>query len=138
VNGLVEGKVSWPEAVRPVRIGRDRTIDVVPSGQVVLPMDGLTELLRRDIARLSRRYDAIVFVSSPNQVTEGLPAVLPIPDVVFCARTSQTPIADLKRSIEEIERAGGRMRGVVLWDAADPALMEQGSTPQPIREPATV
>jgi Mrp family chromosome partitioning ATPase len=138
VAGLVEGKVSWPEAIRPARIGRDRTIDVVPSGRGMPPMPELNELLHRDIARLARRYDAIVFVSSPDQVAQGLPAALPIPDVVFCVRTGQTPIAELKKSIDEIERAGGRMRGIVLWNAPDPALMEQRPTPPPARVPATV
>jgi Mrp family chromosome partitioning ATPase len=138
VAGLVEGKVSWPEAIRPARIGRDRTIDVVPSGRGMPPMPELNALLERDIARLARRYDAIVFVSSPDQVAQGLPAALPIPDVVFCVRTGQTPIAELKKSIEEIERAGGRMRGIVLWNAPDPALMEQRPTPLPPRVPATV
>jgi Mrp family chromosome partitioning ATPase len=138
VAGLVEGKVSWPEAIRPARIGRDRTIDVVPSGRGMPPMTEVNELLRRDIARLARRYDAIVFVSSPDQVIQGLPAALPIPDVVFCVRTGQTPIAELKKSIDEIEQAGGRMRGIVLWNAPDPALMEQRPAPSPAREPATV
>jgi Mrp family chromosome partitioning ATPase len=138
VAGLVEGKVSWPEAIRPARIGRDRTIDVVPSGRGMPPMPQLNELLQRDIARLARRYDAIVFVSSPDQVAQGLPAALPIPDVVFCVRTGQTPIAELKKSIEEIERAGGRMRGIVLWNAPDPALMEQRLAAAPARVPATV
>jgi capsular polysaccharide biosynthesis protein len=140
VMGLIEQKVSWPEAIRAARIGRDRTIDVVSSGHGVLPLDELKALFQRDIARLSRRYDAMVLVSSPDQVTMGLPTALPIPDVVYCARTGQTPVAELKKALEEIQQAGCRVRGVVLWDAPDPALLEQQpSTPQPTRrEPAAV
>jgi Mrp family chromosome partitioning ATPase len=139
VMGLIEGKVSWPEAIRPARIGRDRTIDVVASGHGALPLEALKELLRRDIARLSRRYDAIVLVSPPDQVSMGLTTALPIPDVVYCARTGQTPVAELKKALEEIEMAGGRVRGVVLWDAPDPALLEQQpSSRQARREPAAV
>ena len=142
VMGLIEGKVSWPEAIRPARIGRDRTIDAVASGRGTLPLDELKGLFQRDIARLSRRYDAVVLVSAPDQVSLGLPTALPIPDVVFCARTGQTPVAELKKSLEEIELAGGRVRGVVLWDAPDPALLEQqpsASAPvQSPRQPATV
>ena len=97
---------------------------------------------QRDIARLSRRYDAVVLVSAPDQVSMGLPTALPIPDVVYCARTGQTPVAELKKSLEEIELAGSRVRGVVLWDAPDPALLEQQpSAPAPVRsprQPATV
>jgi capsular polysaccharide biosynthesis protein len=140
VMGLIEGKVSWPEAIRPARTGRDRTIDVVSSGHGTLPLEDLRALFQRDIARLSRRYDAVILVSSPDQVSMGLPTALPIPDVVYCARTGQTPIAELKKALEEIEQAGCRVRGVVLWDAPDPALLEQqASSPSPPRrEPAAV
>ena len=142
VMGLIEGKVSWPEAIRPARIGRDRTIDAVASGRGTLPLDELKGLFQRDIARLSRRYDAVVLVSAPDQVSMGLSTALPIPDVVYCARTGQTPVAELKKSLEEIGLAGGRVRGVVLWDAPDPALLEQqpsASAPvQSPRQPATV
>lgn len=137
VMGLIDGKVSWPEAIRPARTGRDRTIDVVSSGHGLLPIDQLKDLLSRDIARLSRRYDAVVLVSSPDQVSMGLPTALPIPDVVYCARTGQTPLAELKKALEDVALAGCRVRGVVLWDAPDPALLEQQAAPQPVRRETT-
>jgi Mrp family chromosome partitioning ATPase len=136
VSGLIDGKVSWPEAIRISRIGRDRTIDVVPSGDGTPAIGDLTALLQRDIGRLSRRYDALVLVSSAEQVGLGLPAALPIADVVYCARAGQTPIADLKAAIEEIGQAGGRVRGIVLWNAPDPALVEVRPAEQAVRETA--
>jgi capsular polysaccharide biosynthesis protein len=141
VMGLIEGKVSWPEAIRPARTGRDRTIDAVSSGHGTLPLEELKALFERDIARLSRRYDALVLVSSPDQVSMGLPTALPIPDVVYCARTGQTPVAELKKALENLEAAGCRVRGVVLWDAPDPALLEEQKAPAPRqarREPVGV
>jgi capsular polysaccharide biosynthesis protein len=138
VSGLIEAKMSWPEAIRAARVGRDRTIDVVSSGQGSLPITELKELLQRDIARLSRRYDAIVLVSSPDQVTQGLPAALPISDVVYCVRTGQTQISELKKAIEEIEQAGGRVRGIVLWNALDPELTTLPRARQPARKTASV
>jgi capsular polysaccharide biosynthesis protein len=141
VMGLIEGKVSWPEAIRPARTGRDRTIDVVSSGHGTLPLEELKALFQRDIARLSRRYDALILVSSPDQVAMGLPTALPIPDVIYCARTGQTPVAELKKALEDLAAAGCRVRGVVLWDAPDPALLEEQKAPAPRqarREPAGV
>ena len=135
MRGLVDGSVGWPEATRVTRIGRDRTIDVVPSGDGVLPLDGATTLLRRDAARLARRYDAVVVVAAPDQVGGGLAAALPIPDVVYCARAGQTPIAELKKRVEEIARSGGTIRGVVLWDAPDPVLYEVKPVERAEREP---
>jgi Mrp family chromosome partitioning ATPase len=121
---LVGGTVSWPEVVRPTRIGRDRMIDVVPSGDGSTTLDGITALLRRDGARLARRYDAIVLVSAPSQVSLGLAAALPIPDVIYCARAGQTPIAELQKAVVAVIAGGGNMRGIVLWDAPDPTLYE--------------
>lgn len=135
MRGLVDGSVGWPEATRVTRIGRDRTIDVVPSGHGELPVEGAVELLERDAARLARRYDAVVMVAAPSQVAAGLAAALPIPDVVFCARAGQTPIAELKQRVEEIARGGGTIRGVVLWDAPDPVLYEVKPAERAEREP---
>jgi hypothetical protein len=99
-------------------------IDVVPSGNANLAVDEVKALLQRDAVRLSRRYDAIVVVCAVEQASLGLPTALPIPDVIYCARAGLTPIAEVKRAVEEIEAAGARLRGVVLWDAADPILAE--------------
>jgi Mrp family chromosome partitioning ATPase len=138
IRGLVNGQVGWPEAARVTRIGRDRTIDVVPSGEGALPIDGVTELLQRDATRLARRYDAVVVVTAPDQAVMGVPAALPIPDVICCARVGQTPIAQLKKLVEEIARSGGTIRGVVLWDAPDPVLYEVKPIERAEREPVPV
>ena len=42
-------------------------------------------------------------------------------------------MAELKKALEEIEQAGSRVRGVVLWDAPDPALLEQQAAAPPAR-----
>ena len=86
----------------------------------------MSALLQNDAVRLARRYDTIVIVSAAEQVLNGLPSVLPIPDVVYCVRAGQTPIAQLKRALEDIERTGGRIRGIVLWNAPDPILAGSG------------
>jgi hypothetical protein len=138
VSGLVAEKVSWPEAVRPVRIGRESSIDVVPTGPDAPTFQGVSALLQNDAVRLARRYDTIVIVSAAEQVLNGLPSVLPIPDVIYCVRTGQTPIAQLKRALEDTERTGGRIRGIVLWNAPDPILAEVRAPEQPAEPvPAT-
>ena len=137
ISGLVNQKVSWPEAARPVRIGRESSIDVVPTGPDAPPFQAVSALLQNDAVRLARRYDTIVFVSAAEQVLNGLPSVLPIPDVIYCVRTGRTPIAHLKRALEDTERTGGRMRGVVLWNAPDPILAEVRA-PEQSAEPVPV
>lgn len=138
ISGLVSEKVSWPEAARPVRIGRESSIDVVPTGPDAPPFQGVSALLQNDAVRLARRYDTIVIVSAAEQVLNGLPSVLPIPDVIYCVRTGQTPLAHLRRAVEDTERTGGRIRGIVLWNAPDPILAEVRAAEQPAEPvPAT-
>jgi len=58
--------------------------------------------------------------------------------VIYCVRTGQTPIAHLKRALEDTERTGGRIRGIVLWNAPDPILAEVRAPEQPAEPvPAT-
>lgn len=139
LSGLVSDKLSWPEAVRSVRIGRESSIDVVPTGPGAPTFQAVSTLLQNDAGRLARRYDTIVLVSAAEQVVNGLPSVLPIPDVVYCVRTGHTPIAKLKRALDDIERTGGRIRGIVLWNAPDPILAEVRTLEErPERTPAAV
>jgi hypothetical protein len=119
VNGA-----EWPDVTRSARLGRDRTIDVVPSGEGVVSVESLSALLQRDMTRLSRRYDAIILVSSAEQVMNGLSTAMPVSDVLYCVRAGQTPIAQLKHGIEEIERSGAHARGIVLWNAPEPVLAD--------------
>jgi Mrp family chromosome partitioning ATPase len=50
--------------------------------------------------------------------------VLTIPDVIYVARAGHTPIADVKKTVEEIQRSGAQLRGIVLWNAPDPVFGE--------------
>ncbi len=138
VSGLAAGQAEWPEVSRSALLGRDRTIDVVPSGSGVVATGELRALLERDATRLARHYDAIVLVSGLDQVMQGLPTALPIPDVLFCARVGLTPIAELRRSILEIKRSGAQIRGVALWDARDPHLKRQPMAGVTVRAPVAV
>ncbi|MEO7454956.1 MAG: hypothetical protein ABIY52_01745 [Gemmatimonadaceae bacterium] len=138
VSSIVAGSSQWPEVTRTARLGRDRTIDVVTSGEGATSTEAIAEVLRRDGARLARRYDAIVLVSSTEQVMAGLPASLPIPDVIYCARAGQTSLADLRKAIEDIKAAGGHPRGIVLWNAPDPVLAQHRPVEEVERQPVAV
>jgi Mrp family chromosome partitioning ATPase len=124
LSGVLGGNTQWPDAIRTTRVGRDRAIEVVPSGHGNPELSTITALLERDADRLTRRYDAIVLVSTVEQVIGGLPAAMPITDVLYCARTGQTPLAQIRQDIEEIRATGANLRGIVLWNAPDPALAD--------------
>jgi hypothetical protein len=124
MSDVLSGRTEWPDAIRTTRVGRDRAIEVVPSGHGNPELAAITALLERDAERLTRRYDAIVLVSSIEQVTGGLATALPIPDVLYCARAGQTSLAQLRKDVEEIQAGGANLRGVVLWNAPEPALAD--------------
>jgi hypothetical protein len=106
----------------PTRVGRDRTVDVIPCGPGELDPAAVTALLERDSSRLARYYDAIFVVATPGFLSAGLAAALPSPDVIFCAQPGITPLRWLKNQLEAISAAGGAIRGVVLWNADRPLL----------------
>jgi len=138
ISGLAKGTADWPDVTRSARLGRDRTIDVVPSGEGGLSIDEIKALLQKDVGRLSKRYDAIILVSSLEQVLGGLPNALPIPDVLFCARAGMTTISDAKRTVNDIAATGAHPRGIVLWDAIDPEVAQLRPVEEVEREPAEV
>lgn len=122
MSGIVNEGMEWADVRRTARLGRDRTVDVVPSGTGALPSEAVSEIFQRESARLVKRYDAIVVVSSPEQVVAGVTSALPVPDVLYCARAGQTTIADLQHAVAQIEETGANVRGIVLWNAPPPVL----------------
>jgi Mrp family chromosome partitioning ATPase len=138
VNGLANATTDWPDVTQSIRLGRDRMIDVVPSGVGATSVVEISALLQRDMTRLSQRYDAIVLVSAESQVAEGLSVALPISDVIYCARAGQTPVADLARAVESITRSGAQLRGIVLWNAPPPEPPARNTIEMPERQTTTV
>ena len=132
LSGVLASTTAWPDAIRTSRVGRDRSIEVVPSGHGAAETAQVIALLERETPRLTRRYDAIVVVSTVEQVAQGLAATLPIRDVLYCAHAGQTPIARIREDLEAIEASGAQLRGVVLWNApvpsfGDPRAAEAGN-----------
>ncbi|HXT18117.1 MAG TPA: hypothetical protein VN706_20980 [Gemmatimonadaceae bacterium] len=135
---LLQRNLNWAEVTTQAAAGRDRVIDVLPSGIAPGPLDParVTELFRGEAARLARHYEAIVVVSSIEQASAGLPAAFPIPDVIVCARVGYTRIDELNAAVDRIRSAGSNPLGIVLWNAASPALPKAdrlARSPRPIR-----
>jgi tyrosine-protein kinase Etk/Wzc len=128
LRDVVDGRVSWPEATQHATIGRDRVIDVVPSGSGYSVEDTgrVSDLLRRDAARMARHYDTIVIVASSDATFSGLPGALPMHDVIYCARLGITRHADLRKAIQSVRLAGGNPLGIVLWNDAEPMAVAAG------------
>ena len=124
ITDIIRDHIDWSEVTTQTMIGRDRVIDVIPSGVSPERLDAamVTELFRQEASRLARHYEAIVVVADVDQVVAGLPGALPIPDTIVCARVGHTRLADLQKALDGIRAAGGNPLGVVLWDSVPPSL----------------
>jgi hypothetical protein len=121
---ILDHKATWPDATIPARVGRDKTVDLVPYGvpsRSPAPEEVIA-LLRQDADRMARYYDAIFVLASAADVAAGLPTVIPSPEVLYCAQPGITPLRRLRTELERIRAAGGVVRGVVLWHAERPLL----------------
>jgi Mrp family chromosome partitioning ATPase len=116
--GIISGVSDWADSIVSMTIGRDRPLDVLPSGtrRGVTPSPEVAERLRADFSRMERRYDLIVIAAPTAYVLQQSTAVMPSPDVVLCARVGYTRLSDLKKAVDGFRKLDLRVHGVVLWD----------------------
>lgn len=124
LSGIVTGSATWPEAIVPTTIGRDRPLDVLPSGtrRVGLPEPEVVDEVRSELARMQRRYDFIIISAPTSYVQRSASSIIPAPDVILCARLAHTTVAALKTAVDSLRGADMRIHGLVLWDAEMPQL----------------
>ncbi|HLE55671.1 MAG TPA: hypothetical protein VJB15_01170 [Rhodothermia bacterium] len=122
--GIVGDTSDWADSIVSTTIGRDRPLDVVPSGtkRVGFPSVEIGERIREDFMRMERRYDLIVIAAPTEYVLQQSPAVMPSPDVVLCARVGHTSVADLKKAVDGFRQRDLRVHGLVLWDDDIPRI----------------
>jgi len=134
LTGVLHGKARWSEAIVSTTIGRDRPLDVVPSGRGRLATSDAdaVDQLRGDLTRMERRYDFIVIAAPTSYVQLSTNTIIPAQDVVLCARIGVTKLAELQTAVRSLRGVGRRVHGVVLWDD-DPPRIEFKSTPSSAR-----
>ncbi|MEX2110359.1 MAG: hypothetical protein WD802_07140 [Gemmatimonadaceae bacterium] len=124
LSGIITGGATWPEAMVPTTIGRDRPLDVLPSGtkRAGLPEPQIVAEVRNELARMQRRYDFIIIAAPTSYVQRSASSIIPAPDVILCARIAHTTVGALKTAVESLRGADMRIHGLVLWDAEMPQL----------------
>jgi Mrp family chromosome partitioning ATPase len=124
LSGIITGGATWPEAIVPTTIGRDRPLDVLPSGtrRAGMPEADVVEEVRKELARMQRRYDFIIIAAPTSYVQRSANSIIPAPDVILCARIAHATVSDLKNAVESLRGADMRVHGLVLWDAEMPQL----------------
>jgi Mrp family chromosome partitioning ATPase len=122
--GIVAESSDWPGSIVQVTVGRDRALDVLPSGtrRSGAPDPAAAERIRGDFARMERRYDLIVIAAPTAYVQRGRASIIPAPDVILCARVAHTKIARLKEEVEALRGMDLRIHGLVLWNDDLPVI----------------
>lgn len=134
VTDILEGRTAWPEAVQQVSIGRDRVIDVIPSGTMGKPAPAdLVGRVRGEVAKVTRHYDAVIVVASARSGTAEAP-LAPIADILVCGRVGQTRISRLNHIGQRIRVSGGNPLGIVLWEGPPPEFADGASAAPPPAE----
>jgi Mrp family chromosome partitioning ATPase len=130
---IIAGTAGWAESIVSTTIGRDRPLDVLPSGtqRAGPPSAEIAERIRGDFARMERRYDLIVIAASTAYVLKRMTTLIASPDVVLCARVAHTRIADLRKAVEKLREMNLRVHGIVLWDDDLPQIEAIGESPRP-------
>lgn len=131
--GIIAGTSDWAEATVQTTIGRDRTLDVLPSGtrRRGAPDAEIAERVRGDFARMERRYDLVVIAAPTAYVLRGPASIIPGPDVVLCARVAHTKTARLKEAVESLRALDLRIHGLVLWDDDMPVIEAHDEPEEP-------
>ena len=130
LSDIITERSDWSGAITQAVIGRDRMLDILPSGTrrsgEISP--DTVERIRGDFARMERRYDLIVIAAPTAYVLRNAGSVIPGPDIVLCARVSHTRIAKLRETVEQLRAMDLRIHGLVLWDDDLPVIETQEQT----------
>lgn len=124
LTGVLAGKADLLESVVSTTIGRDRPLDVLPSGHGGLASAPALNVqqVRDSLARMERRYDFIVISAPSSYVQLASNTIIPAPDVVVCARVGYTRLAELRSELKRLRGVGRTVHGIVLWEEDTPRL----------------
>ena len=126
VADVLAQRGAWAGAVTSVLVSRGRSIDVLPSGVLTGTLQAVTEQFSTEVDHLTRRYETVVVsASTPEQGTITVAAGA-VGEVVICLRRGRSTHASLRAVLAALDASGARMRGIVLWDRADPAPPDAG------------
>ena len=120
VSAVLTGSAELSSVAVQAPVGRDRWVDVVPTGtqqrSVIATREA--ELLREAIVRSARHYELTVVVSpfaEANDVRVG-------PAVIVCAHVAHSLVSTLRTAVAALRDSGAQIIGIVLWAAEAPSL----------------
>jgi Mrp family chromosome partitioning ATPase len=124
LHGVLSGRIDLSAAIVTTTIGRDRPLDVLPSGhgRIGTAAPETVTSVHDALARMERRYDFVVIAASSSYAQLVSNTIIPAPDVILCAQVGFTEIAELRSAVRSLRSAGKFVHGIVLWDDERPRL----------------
>jgi Mrp family chromosome partitioning ATPase len=120
VASVLGGEADLSAAAVQTLVGRDRWLDVVPTGtQRRGPLVAReAEILRDAIVRSARHFELTVIVSPFDQAND----VRVAPAVIVCAHIAHSLVSTLRSAVAALRDNGAQIIGIVLWAADAPSL----------------
>jgi Mrp family chromosome partitioning ATPase len=118
LSAMLDGSADVAKALVTTTVGRDRPLDVLPSGRgrIADASEASTSEVRDVLTRMANRYDFLVFAAPASYAQRSSDTVIPVPDVIVCAQVGVTEISTLRAMVRALRGAGKRVHGIVLWD----------------------
>ena len=120
ITSVLSSAVELSAAAIQAPVGRDRWLDVVPTGSEQRGPIATreAETLRDAITRTARHYELTVVVSPFDQAT----LVRVGSNVLVCAHIAHSLVATVRSAVAALRDSGAQIVGIVLWSADAPSL----------------
>lgn len=130
--GMISGRSEWSGSIVQTMVGRDRTLDILPSGtkRHGPPAAEVAKKIRGEFARMEKQYDLIVIAAPIGYLQRSRDSIIPGPDVILCARVAHTKLARIRESVESLRVLDLRIQGLVLWNDDMPVIEAQDEPTQ--------
>ncbi len=131
--GMISGRSEWSGSIVQTTVGRDRTLDILPSGTKRQGPPGaeVAKKIRGEFARMEKRYDLIVIAAPTGYLQRSRDSIIPGPDVILCARVAHTKLGRIKEAVESLRVLDLRIQGLVLWNDDMPVIEAQDEHSEP-------
>lgn len=125
--GMISGRSEWSGSIVQTMVGRDRSLDILPSGtkRQGPPDAEAAKRIRGEFARMEKRYDLIVIAAPTGYLQRSRDSIIPGPDVILCARVAHTRLSRVKGAVESLRLLDLRIQGLVLWNDDMPVIEAQ-------------
>jgi len=128
LTDVLDERIEWMPAGASAPLVIDVTVDILPSGVGFAgsdALDGALVVFRTELAHLARRYETVVVnVAARGGHPNALASA--VQQAVLCVCVGRTRLDTLATLVARLDAQGVAIRGLVLWEMAEPAPSAAG------------